>query len=81
MSKILFTPPDDYFYDSKQSSVMPGFGLFKALASAKSGFKKLQVNIPETHMIFESREFVFSTDKTGIVNRLFDIRWAEFKQL
>ena len=51
MAKISFAPPEENFYKENYYVVKPGFGLFKALGSAKFGFRSLYVNIPETIMV------------------------------
>lgn len=51
MSKIAFVPEKEDFYKESNYVVKPGFGLFRALANARFGFRGLCVNIPETIMV------------------------------
>ena len=51
MQKIAFTPPDENFYKEHKYTVKPGFGLFKALQTGRSGFASLHINVPETLMV------------------------------
>ncbi|KAL4506485.1 hypothetical protein ABPG72_000056 [Tetrahymena utriculariae] len=79
MAKIAFTPPDENYYKEKKYVVKPGFGLFKAFASARVGFNNLHINIPETLMVQESNTFLLYTDEYGRVRRKADSSWIEFE--
>ncbi|EGR33878.1 hypothetical protein IMG5_033670 [Ichthyophthirius multifiliis] len=80
IAKISFAPPDEGFYKDQNYPVKPGYGLFKALGSARCGFKKLKVNIPETYLNFEQTQYLIYTDETGRVVRKPDTSWQTFTQ-